>query len=125
MKGAFGADIVGEAEGILCNSARMKRSPKSVLFNCMFVCFFRCLSSSLGSHLRTSRRSFGQRIVEELERRRWGPEKLPHLPKAHHEKLKIAGRLRAETTVTLKWISDNLHMGAPAYLGNCLRTIKR
>jgi hypothetical protein len=43
------------------------------------------------------------------------------LPKADPEKLKIAQRLRTETSMSLKWIAERLSMGAPAYLGNCLR----
>ena len=44
--------------------------------------------------------------------------------KADPEKLKIAARLRAETTVTLKWIAHHLNMGAPGYLSDCLRTAR-
>ena len=40
------------------------------------------------------------------------------------QKLKIAARLRAETTVTLKWITGRLSMGVPGYVSGCLRTAK-
>ena len=36
----------------------------------------------------------------------------------------IAARLRAETTVTLKWIAHHLNMGAPGYLSDCLRAAR-
>jgi len=64
----------------------------------------------------------GRIVADELRQRRWSKDELAMLPKAHPEKLKIAQRLRAETTLSLKWISDHLHMGATAYLGNCLRS---
>jgi hypothetical protein len=47
-------------------------------------------------------------VAEELERRGWNPEQCQICQK-HTRKTEIAGRLRAETTVTLKWISDHLH----------------
>jgi hypothetical protein len=50
---------------------------------------------------------------------------LEQLRKADPEKLKIAERLRAQTSVSLKWIALRLNMGAPSYLGNCLRIAKR
>ena len=64
-------------------------------------------------------------LTEELARRGWEPQRLEQLRKADPEKLKIAGRLRAQTSVSLKWIAQHLNMGAPAYLGNCLRIAKR
>jgi len=30
------------------------------------------------------------------------------------EKLRMAGRLRQEATMTLAWVSERLHMGAPS-----------
>jgi hypothetical protein len=35
--------------------------------------------------------------------------------------VKIALRLRRETTMTLSWIATQLHMGASGYVANCLR----
>ena len=60
-------------------------------------------------------------LSEELNERGWQAQQLCGLPKADPEKLKIALRLRTETSVSLKWIAERLSMGAPAYLGNCLR----
>jgi hypothetical protein len=37
------------------------------------------------------------------------------------EKLSIARRLRAETTMTLSWIAQRLKMGAAGSIANCLR----
>jgi len=50
---------------------------------------------------------------------------LDQLRKADPEKLKIAERLRAQTSVSLKWIAPRLSMGAPTYPGNCLRIAKQ
>jgi hypothetical protein len=67
-----------------------------------------------------------QRILaEELGRRGWDARHLAQLRKADPEKLKIAARLRAETTVTFQWITQHLSMGVPAYVSDCLRAIKR
>ena len=67
---------------------------------------------------------FSGRLAEELQGRGWNAQNLQQLPKADPEKLKIAARLRAETTVTLKWIAHHLNMGAPGYLSDCLRTAR-
>jgi hypothetical protein len=45
---------------------------------------------------------------------------LAGLPKAAPAKLAVARRLRAETTVPLKWIASRLRMGAWTYLNNRL-----
>lgn len=64
-------------------------------------------------------------LAEELRRRGWNFQDLERLRKGDPEKLKIAGRLRAETTVTFEWIARHLRMGAPGYVSNCLRAAKR
>ena len=63
-------------------------------------------------------------LAEELQDRGWNAQNLQQLRKADPEKLKIAARLRAETTVTLKWIAHHLNMGVPGYLSDCLRTAR-
>lgn len=35
-------------------------------------------------------------------------------------KVSVAKRLRAETSVTVKWIADRLQMGAPGYVNHLL-----
>ena len=64
-------------------------------------------------------------VAEELQRRGWSNAVLGQLHKADPQKLAIARRLRAETTVTFRWIADHLRMGAAGYLSNCLRTTKQ
>jgi putative transposase len=60
-------------------------------------------------------------LVEELRRCGWEAAELQHRRKGDPDKIRIARRLRAETTMTLAWIAKNLSMGAPGSLANCLR----
>jgi len=60
-------------------------------------------------------------LAQELKRRGWAVPELEQRPKADTEKLLIAKRLRAETTMTIAWIAQRLKAGAPGYLANCLR----
>ncbi len=53
----------------------------------------------------TTERKAQQILGKELDRRGWTPDRLVRLRKADPEKLKIAQRLRAETTVTLTRLS--------------------
>ena len=46
-----------------------------------------------------------QIVSEELRRRRLTPDGLSRLPKGNRSKVAIAMRLRAETTMTIKWIA--------------------
>ena len=50
---------------------------------------------------------------------------LGQLPKAAPAKLAVARRLRAETTVSLKWIATRLRMGTWTYLNNRLHMERR
>jgi REP element-mobilizing transposase RayT len=74
-----------------------------------------------GEELRQADHAHAQGLLQkELKQRGWTERDLVELRKADPEKLKIAGRLRQETTMTLKWIAQNLHMGSWTYLSNCL-----
>jgi len=46
---------------------------------------------------------------------------LPERPKGDKGKVKLARRLRTQTTMTLRWIADRLHMGSWTYVSNLLR----
>ena len=59
-------------------------------------------------------------LRQELKARGWKPEDLVIRRKGDAEKVKIAWRLRRETTMTLKWIARTLQMGSWTYLSNCL-----
>src|SRR5258708_12947962 len=65
-----------------------------------------------GPELAESEEQKALRIVEqELRRRRWTREQLTQWRKGDKPKVRIALRLRRETTRTLKWISEQLAMG--------------
>ena len=59
-------------------------------------------------------------LAEELRSLGWRPGEMEKRLKADPDKVRIARRLRGETTVTLKWIADELSMGAWTYLSNNL-----
>ena len=60
-------------------------------------------------------------IFQDDKDREWSNEDLERLPKGDSQKVKIASRLRKETTMTWDWIAQNLAMGASAYAANCVR----
>lgn len=61
------------------------------------------------------------RIVdEELRRALWSEAELKLRQKGDPQKLKIAQRLRAETTMTLQWIAAKLHMGTKTHLSHLI-----
>ena len=62
----------------------------------------------------------GRIVKEELERLGWAKEELGRRLKGDPEKVRIARRLRGETTVTLKWIAACLVMGTWTYVANRL-----
>jgi hypothetical protein len=59
-------------------------------------------------------------IGEELARLHWRKEELARSAKGDARKVRIAGRLRAETTVPLKWIAQELNMGVWTHVANRL-----
>ena len=67
----------------------------------------------------------GQLLAEELQRRRWTAAELGRRRKSDVEKLKMARRLRKETTMTLAWIAQRLNMGAAGSLANLLRRARK
>ena len=60
-------------------------------------------------------------LAEEVERRGWRTEELTGRRKGDREKVRIARRLRKETTMTLDWIAERLSMGGAGYAAHCLR----
>ena len=63
-------------------------------------------------------------LAGELKRRKWSRKDLAQRRKGDKEKVKIAGRLRGETTMTLNWIAERLSMGVAGYAAQCLRAAK-
>ena len=59
-------------------------------------------------------------MEQELKRRRWKEAELQARRKSDKNKVAIARRLRAETTMTLKWIAEHLWMGSWNNVSNVL-----
>jgi hypothetical protein len=57
---------------------------------------------------------------EELNRRRWRDETLEQRREGDVEKIKMAQRLRRETTMTLAWIAERLRMGTKSHLAHLM-----
>ena len=57
---------------------------------------------------------------KEIERLGWEEEQLRAHRKGHPSKVKLARRLRQETTMSLKWIAARLQMGTWTYVSNLL-----
>jgi hypothetical protein len=73
-----------------------------------------------GEEVRQSAQQKAERIVqEELGKLGWGVSELAGCPKGDARKVRIAERLRRETTMTLAWIGHHLYMGAPGHV-SCL-----
>ncbi len=78
-------------------------------------------TSHYGEELRESAEEKAQRIVaEEMQRLGWKEDELRRQRKGHRLKVKIARRLRQETTMTLQWIADRLKMGTWTHVANRL-----
>ncbi len=59
-------------------------------------------------------------VAEELRELGWKQGELEKRLKADPDKVRIARRLRGETTMTLKWIAERLLMGSWTYVANNL-----
>jgi len=64
-------------------------------------------------------------VQGELRKMGWPEETLSRRPKGDTGKLRIARRLRRETTMTLAWIAKRLAMGTPGHITNLLSRAKR
>jgi len=58
--------------------------------------------------------------AQELKRAGWSEQDLIERRKGDPKKIKIALRLRKETTMTLSWIAHRLHMGTKTHLSHLL-----
>lgn len=73
-----------------------------------------------GEDIRESAQAKAEQIVrEELTRLAWAEQDLRGHRKGDGRKVGMAARLRRETTMTLAWIAERLHMGAPGHVA-CL-----
>jgi hypothetical protein len=73
-----------------------------------------------GPEVSDSAQAKAERIVsQEFQALGWNSRDLQARRKGDPRKVKIALRLRRETTMTLAWIATRLHMGSPGHV-NCL-----
>lgn len=74
-----------------------------------------------GDEIKESEEHKAQRIIkEELLRLNWTARDLKTTLKGDKRKVRIAKRLRTETTMTLKWIAERLNMGTWTHVANRL-----
>ena len=64
-------------------------------------------------------------VRAELKRRGWTDKTLKARAKGDKDKVRMAGRLRRETTMTLAWIAVRLRMGTKTHLSHLLYWQKR
>jgi hypothetical protein len=75
-----------------------------------------------GEEVRQSALAKAQRIAqEELGALGWAAPDLQGRRKSDPQKVRIASRLRRETTMTLEWIADRLCMGAATHVASLLQ----
>jgi putative transposase len=78
-----------------------------------------------GEEVRASGEAKAERIVvEELRRLQWTAKDLRERKKGDVEKVRIAARLRTETTMTIKWIAERMQMGAETYARDELKRLR-
>src|SRR5204863_7479081 len=79
-----------------------------------------------GEEMRESAEEKAERIVGmELKKLKWTEKDLEKRKKGDEKKVRIAGRLRRETVVTMAWIAQRLRMGARGHLTHLLYWNKR
>ena len=79
-----------------------------------------------GEELQESATEKAERLVaEEMRKLKWDERELARRRKGDPAKLRLAGKLRAETTMTLKWIAARLGMGIGTNLSNLLSAQRR
>jgi len=59
-------------------------------------------------------------LREELGRLGWTEDELAARAKGDPEKIRLARRLRGETTISLRWVAQRLKMGSWTHTANCL-----
>ena len=59
-------------------------------------------------------------VAEGLKLLGWNEDELRNRPKGDKQKVALAQQLRSETTMSLKWIAQNLQMGSWTYVSNLL-----
>jgi len=74
-----------------------------------------------GERFQSSEERARRMVAKELEKLGWDDEELARRRKGDKQKVRMAGQLRAETTMSLSWIARRLRMGSWSYVSNLLR----
>ena len=78
-------------------------------------------ATNYGTERRETEEAKAQRLVRgEMDRIGWTDEELRGAPKGDKRKVRMAARLRGETTMSLKWIAERLAMGSWTNVSNLL-----
>ena len=78
-------------------------------------------ASHYGEELVESAEARAQRLIDQaLHKKGWSVEELKARRKGDAFKVRLAGQLRAQTTVTAAWIAQHLHMGTRGHLTHLL-----
>jgi hypothetical protein len=64
-----------------------------------------------------------RRVAQELKRLGWDDKELGQRRKGDEGKVQVACRLRKETTLSLKWIAQELQMGSCTYVAHLLTQV--
>jgi len=79
-----------------------------------------------GEEIAESAEEKAQRLVgQELKKLGWGESELARRRKGDGKKIKMALRLRRETTMTMAWIAQRLQMGTRAHLTHLLYLLRK
>jgi hypothetical protein len=78
-----------------------------------------------GDERREGEQAWAEKILREELRRRWTDGDLKQRRKGDAQKLKLAQRLRRESTMTLTRVAQRLSMGAASSLANLPRSKRR
>jgi putative transposase len=78
-----------------------------------------------GDEIKASEENKAERLIKgQLRVLGWTQRDLQQTAKGDKRKIRIAKLLREQTTMTLKWIAERLHMGVWTHLGNRLYHVK-
>lgn len=92
---------------------------------CGVVMMISDLGVALGAGRQESGEEKAQRIIEAgMKGLGWDAEELQARAKGHKKKVKLARRLRKETTMSLNWIARELDMGSWTYVSNLVGQFK-
>ncbi len=81
----------------------------------------RLRATHCGAERREAQEANANRLVrEEMGRMGWDQATLRQARKGDQRKVRVAARLRKETTMSLKWIAQRLEMGSWTYVSNLL-----